>query len=293
MTELEHKEQWSIDFLRTIEAQTSNLYLAYSGGKDSEVLLHLARKAKISFTPYYINTTIDPPHTIKHVKRDPSIVIIYPPRSFYTLIEHRSLPSTFRRFCCTHIKERYVADNIITGIRRLESDRRAQKYKEPIICFTHKSGKKGQNYMPILYWTNEDMIQYIHEEQIQCHPLYYDDQGKFHCERRLGCLGYPLPADRSINDFKRYPRMIHTWCRAAAVYRNTRKTLGTSITNYRDEYEYMYHNLFHHRIAQLQSAQQQEPRDFARQRLQTIFQIELPPPQSALEDLMHIHNFIK
>lgn len=291
MTELEKKEQWSIDFLRTIEAQTANLYLAYSGGKDSDVLLHLATKAKISFTPYYMNTTIDPPGTITHVRSKQNVTIIYPPRSFYTLIEHRGLPSTFRRFCCTHIKERFIAENIITGIRRLESDRRAQKYQEPIICFTHKSGRKGQNYMPILYWSNENLAQYIKEEEIQCHPLYYDNQGQFHCERRLGCLGCPLPANRSINDFKKYPRMVRAWCRAAAKYRNTRKTLGTSITNYRDEYEYFYHNLFNHRIAQLVAQQQQEPRDFAKQRLQEIFNIELPPATASLSSLMPIQNF--
>ena len=291
MTELERKEQWSIDFLRTIEAHTPDLYLAYSGGKDSDVLLHIARKAKIPLTAYYTNTTIDPPHTIPHVKAQNIVTIINPPRSFYTLIEHRGLPSSFRRFCCTLIKERFVAENIITGIRRWESKRRAQKYKEPIICFEHKSGRKGQRFMPILDWTDENMKDYIAAEQIQCHPLYYDNTGRFCVERRLGCLGCPLPTNRSIEDFKRYPKLVKAWCRAAAVYRNSRKTLGTSITNYRDEYEYFYHNLFNYRIAQLFAQQREEPRNFARERLQQFFQIELPPPKSALEDLMPIRNF--
>ena len=291
MTELERKEQWSIDFLRTIEAHTNDLHLAYSGGKDSDVLLHIARKARIPFTAYYMNTTIDPPGTITHVKQQQSVNIIYPPRSFYTLIEHRGLPSSFRRFCCTHIKERFVAENIITGIRRGESKRRAQKYKEPEICFVHKSGRHAHRFMPLIDWSDENMKEYIEAEQIHCHRLYYDEQGKFCVERRLGCLGCPLPTHRSIEDFQRFPKLVKAWCRAAAVYRNSRKTLGTSITNYRDEYEYFYHNLFNYRIAQLFAQQREEQRNFARERLQQFFQIELPPAKSALEDLMPIRNF--
>lgn len=287
MTELEQKEQWSIDFLRSIAKVTTDLHVAYSGGKDSDVLLHLVRKAKIPYTAYYTNTTIDPPYTIPHVKQQGNIRIIYPRYTFYELIQHRGLPSAFRRFCCQVIKEQFVAANIITGIRRWESDRRAQKYHEPEICFVHKSGKRGRNYMPILEWTNTNMIDYVREENLQLHPLYYNEHGQFCVERRLGCLGCPLPANRGIPHFQRYPKMVHAWCRAAAIYRITRKKHGSSIINYRDEYEYFYHNIFNHRIAQLQAQQQQEPRDFARQRLQEYFNVELPLPLAPLES-MHI-----
>lgn len=290
MTELEHREQWSIDFMRKIASRTPNLYLAYSGGKDSDLLLHLAKKAKIPYTAYYTNTTIDPPGTLKHIKEHPEILIIRTKRSFFELVKHRGFPSSFRRFCCTLIKEQYVADNIMTGIRRLESARRAQVYKEPEICFVHKSGRKGRRFMPILYWSDDNLTEYVKVENIRCHPLYYDENRCFHCERRLGCLGCPLPADRSINDFKKYPQLVKAWCSAAVIYRNTRKSLGTSITNYRDEYEYFYHNLFNHRIEQLYAAQREEPRDFARQRLQSIFQIELPPPKSPLETLKPVDS---
>lgn len=292
MTELERKEQWSIDYIRTIEANVNDLHLAYSGGKDSEVLLHLARKAKVPFTAFYKNTTIDPPGTLSYIKHKHNIIIIRPKRDFYTLIRHRGLPSEIRRFCCLFLKEYYVADHVLTGIRREESKKRSQKYSEPEQCFIHKSGRKSHTYMPILYWSNEELAQYIKEENIECHPHYYDNQGHFHCERRLGCLGCPLPYDRSIDEFMRYPRMVRAWCTAAAYYRNTRTTLGTSITNYRDEYEYFYHNLYNRRLAQLIAQQRERPRDFARMHLQKQFGIELPEPQSSLEQLMPVHKFI-
>lgn len=285
MTELEKKEQWAIDFLRSVAKRASDLHVAYSGGKDSDILLHIVRKAKIPYTAYYCNTTIDPPGTINHVKQQGNVQIIYPKRSFYTLIEHRGLPTAFQRFCCVYLKERFIAENVITGIRHWESDRRAQVYHEPEICFVHKNGQRGRRYMPIIDFTNGNVTDYIAAEEIKCHPLYYDENGRFCVERRLGCLGCPLPANHNLPTFHRYPRMVRAWCRAAAIYRNTRKTLGTSITNYRDEYEYFFHNMFNHRLAQLKNQQQQKPRDFARQSLQSIFNIELPQAISPLEKL--------
>lgn len=42
--------------------------IAYSGGKDSDVLLELARMAGIKYRAIYKNTTIDPPGTIAHCR---------------------------------------------------------------------------------------------------------------------------------------------------------------------------------------------------------------------------------
>lgn len=42
--------------------------VCFSGGKDSEVILELAKMAGINYRAIYKNTTIDPPHTIAHCK---------------------------------------------------------------------------------------------------------------------------------------------------------------------------------------------------------------------------------
>lgn len=42
------------------------LILAYSGGKDSDVILELAKMSGIEFKAEYHNTTIDSPGTIRH-----------------------------------------------------------------------------------------------------------------------------------------------------------------------------------------------------------------------------------
>ena len=75
--ELEKKVNQSIRLLQSIP-QDGDIELSYSGGKDSDVILELAKMAGIRFRAIYKNTTIDPPGTIKHV-REMGVEIIPPP----------------------------------------------------------------------------------------------------------------------------------------------------------------------------------------------------------------------
>lgn len=280
--QLTKKEEAAIKYLKTIAAKYQPLFLAYSGGKDSEVILHLATKAKIDFTPFYNNTTIDPPGTLSYIKKKEIIMVMQPRKNFFSLIEHRGLPSTFQRFCCDKLKERFVGRYIIVGVRKSESMKRNQRYQEPEQCRIYKSGQRGIVIMPILYWTNSDIENYIHKEKIQCHPLYYDNTGTFHVERRLGCLACPLRYDRGKKDFIRYPKLVRAWCRALAVYRNTRPTLTKSISHFNDEYENFYKNVFLRNMEELNSLRDRTEGFDARKELMNYFGIQLPPPQSPL-----------
>lgn len=287
---LDRLETQAIDFLRTIARQvTSPLFLAYSGGKDSEIVLHLARKAKIEFVPFYNNTTIDPPGTLKYIQSKGDIMIIPPAHSFFYLIEHRGLPSTFQRFCCEKLKERFVATNVITGVRRAESIRRAKRYTEPEMCMKYKHGQRGYNYMPILYWLESDVEKYIVENNIRCHPNYYNGDGTFNVKYRLGCMGCPLAGDRGRKDFLKWPRLVKAWTRALAVYRNTRPRLQKSITDFDDEYENFWHNLHNRKLEDLEREREfpwYDPREY----LQGEFGIELPPASSTLTEIRKKFN---
>lgn len=173
---LKHKVNQSIRLLQSAaEAYPDQtLEVSYSGGKDSDVILRLAQMSGIHYQAIYKNTTIDPPGTIKHAK-DAGAKIIRPQRSFFQLIEHKGFPTRRSRFCCEHLKEYKVLDVAIQGIRRSESTKRAKMYHEPQICRIYGGNKKNRVkvLLPILEWSNEDVAQFIQEENIQCHPLYY------------------------------------------------------------------------------------------------------------------------
>ena len=74
------KVERAINLLRSIP-QDTEIELSYSGGKDSDVILELAKMAGIPFRAIYKNTTIDPPGTIKHCKSK-GVEIVHPKMSF-------------------------------------------------------------------------------------------------------------------------------------------------------------------------------------------------------------------
>ena len=67
MDSYQKKIDFAIKLLRSIP-QDGEIELAYSGGKDSDVILELAKMSGIPFRAIYKNTTIDPPGTIAHCK---------------------------------------------------------------------------------------------------------------------------------------------------------------------------------------------------------------------------------
>ena len=161
--------------LRTAAADSDKpIEVSYSGGKDSDVILELVRMAGIPYRAIYKNTTIDPPGTIKHCK-DMGVEIVRPKRSFAQVIQAKGFPNRLRRFCCSELKEYKILDRSVQGIRRSESNKRAKRYKEPTVCRLYGSKKQHvEVFLPILYWTDKDVADFIQLRGIKCHPLYYD-----------------------------------------------------------------------------------------------------------------------
>ena len=194
------------------------LEICYSGGKDSDVILELAKMAGINYRAIYKNTTIDPPGTIKHC-HDNNVEIVRPKMTFRQIIEKRGIPCRIRRFCCEVLKEYKISDYAVVGVRRDESTARAERYHEPEQCRVYNNKEKARLYYPLLDFTAQDISDFIKERGIKCHPLYYDKDGNFHVERRLGCMGCPLVTPKQrIKEFKEHPGMVRLYVHAAQKF---------------------------------------------------------------------------
>lgn len=174
--ELEKKVNQAIKLLQSIPQDKGQITLAYSGGKDSDVCLELCKMAGIPFKAVYHSTTIDPPGTIKHVINN-GVEIVRPRESFFALVRKKGYPSRFVRYCCRELKEKYDSDISIQGIRASESKARADRYKEPEQCRVFDKKHKSRVYMPILFWTDDDVSEFVSERGVKCHALYYSGGG--------------------------------------------------------------------------------------------------------------------
>ena len=238
---LERKVDFAIKLLRSIPTNDGPIELSYSGGKDSDVILELARMSGIPFEAIYKNTTIDPPGTITHCKEQ-GVTILKPRMTFLQLVEKKGTPSRFSRFCCEVLKEYKVYNRAIQGIRRSESTKRAQRYNEPEICRVYSSKEKVRVYLPVLEWTDEDVARFIEERGIKCAPHYYDADGTFHVERRLGCIGCPLASGNGREDFKKYPKLLKAIIEAKKRFYAADPNRGKSFGG--DVYKSMFYQFF-------------------------------------------------
>lgn len=214
------------------------LVVAFSGGKDSQTVYHLAEAAGVDFEAVYSATTIDPPEVVRFIKqRYPMVRFHVPKLSFWKLAENiRMLPKRNMRYCCSILKEQTLPGRVtLTGVRREESAKRAKRQildinKKPrqfdefersdkidVQCFGN--GKEKITVNPILDWTETDVWRYLNDVVNVAHCELYD-KGR----HRVGCLFCPMKSRKEIvDDMKRYPHQFERLKETVAKIAETSK----------------------------------------------------------------------
>ena len=191
-------------------------YLAYSGGKDSVVILDLMIRSGCPYEIHHNHTTVDNPELVYFVREQAKkhkIIIHYPVDkdgkriSMFSLIKERGmLPRRNVRYCCEVLKEGGGEGYIVTtGVRWGESARRS---KRMMFESCYKSKKKKYLH-PIIDWSTADVWQYIRERELEYCELY--DQGR----DRLGCILCPMTNQTIVElDLAQYPKFVAAYKRA-------------------------------------------------------------------------------
>nr|DAF50071.1 MAG TPA: phosphoadenosine-phosphosulfate reductase [Siphoviridae sp. ctzyE57] len=131
--DLQQKIDRAIIRLKNFEPE-EGYYLAFSGGKDSQCIYHLAKRGNVKFDAHYSVTSVDPPEVVRFIKRQyPDVIFNYPRDkdgnrvTMWNLIQRNSTPPTrLVRYCCRALKENGgVGRVVVTGVRWAESVRRA------------------------------------------------------------------------------------------------------------------------------------------------------------------------
>jgi len=197
-------------------------YVAFSGGKDSQVVLDLVERSGVKFDAHMNLTTVDPPELLRFVREHYGRVTLERPEtSMFKLIVRKHFPPTIRvRYCCSALKERGGhGRTIITGIRWAESSRRSKRrFVES--CFRDTS-KVYVN--PIIDWSDEDVWQYIADRELAYCSLY--DEGRL----RIGCVMCPMSRAHMAEEAERWPKIAGMYRRACRksfdVYFATRENV--------------------------------------------------------------------
>ena len=232
-------------------------WLAFSCGKDSQCLYHMAQLAGVKFKAHFSPTSCDPPQVIRFCKtKYPEVEIIPPKTSIYkAAVEMACLPTMRIRYCCALFKEGHGSGRVtLTGVRKSESIKRSKRHEVEVSNhkfsgdldeFTAYSEKRIKK---ILKHVNQDQFAEVNESEVRCisgkdkiiiNPIidFTDDNvWEFlndivavpHCElydppynkKRIGCILCPMSSYKNkLQDCEDYPHIKAKWLKVIKLIR--------------------------------------------------------------------------
>ena len=249
-----------------------NVYISFSGGKDSTVLMHLVRSLYPTIPCVYVDTGLEYPEVKQFVRNQENVTILRPRLSFKQVIEKYGYPMTSKEQANYLHDIRYSTEKM--RIRRINGDSKgrfklSKKYhylidapfpishkccdimkKEPVKKYEKNTGKvafvgtmacesnlRKQSYLkngcnafnskrpistPIGFWTEQDVLQYIKDNNIEIASAYGDilevnnTLKTSKCDR-TGCVfcGFGIELEKGENRYQRLERthpQLHDYC---------------------------------------------------------------------------------
>ena len=223
--------------LRTFEPP-EGYYLAFSGGKDSQCVYHLAKMAGVKFDAHYAITSVDPPELVRFIRKNYPDVIWDrqynkdgKPITMWNLIADHTLPPTRKaRYCCSALKEVGGGGRVVvTGVRWAESVNRKNTHGIVDLQGKPKRTQKaaieaGANFKlnkhgdVIMNDDNDEARRLVEQcyrtQKTMVNPIvdwsdddvwnFLNSNGIEHCclydegFTRLGCIGCPLSGSKNM-----------------------------------------------------------------------------------------------
>ena len=215
MDHLDRLEAESIFIIREAYKKLGKLGMLWSIGKDSTVLLWLAKKAFYGHCPFpfiHVDTTHKIPEMIEYrdrVAKELNLDLIV--HTNQEAIDKGIGPESGRLVCCKALKteglqqvvKKYGFDGLIVGVRRDEEGSRSKERvfsernkdyewdysnQPPELWDQFKTDFPKGNHIrvhPLLQWSELDIWEYIKRENIPIIDLYFAKNGERY--RSLGC----------------------------------------------------------------------------------------------------------
>lgn len=226
------------------------IVLGFSGGKDSQVIYSLCKKANIPFTACF-NHCFESNTTLNFIKEYyPQVIwrrIVKEGFIQNIWVNHNSLlPTSQIAYCCRDYKHnpKFIDSASIVGVRRQESQKRIKSmpleiknktlFKRDKALFSEYFddnciglGSPGKIQLkPIVDWYEEDIIMYHMKENLPRNPEY-------NTQKRVGCIVCPkCHLKENFDSLMKSPKLIDAFIKA----REKRNDIDWYITSDNKDY---------------------------------------------------------
>lgn len=164
--------------------QYDNIFVLFSGGKDSLCLLHyldtLTKSIEKRVTALHANTTAGFPEVEKYVQDvchqlNIPLIIVFPHHDYFDLAKKWGIPGVKSRWCCKTLKiapiSRYLSQIegkkvVFDGIRAAESNVRAT-----YLPIWYHPSFKCLSISPLFYWSDAKIQKYIQSKALPISPV--------------------------------------------------------------------------------------------------------------------------
>jgi cysteine desulfurase/selenocysteine lyase len=205
---LKNLERHAIRAIKQHLSDRPTANVSFSGGKDSTVVLHIARKAGVT-KAFFIDTGIEFPETVAFV-RSLGVDVIQKVTDFWQAAEKAGPPGKDSRWCCKLLKlhplKLYLANVgpcvTIQGNRWYESWNRAGLDESS----QNPANPLQLNISPIRNWRALEVFLYLWWQGLPVNPLY--EKGL----ERIGCYLCPAMLESEYEELKTIqPAFAERW----------------------------------------------------------------------------------
>jgi len=180
---LDQKIERSKEIIKEAIERYPDIGLGFSGGTDSLVLLHLVLPLKKEIPCVFVDTQHEFPETYGFVDK---VIREWDIKDYQKVRAHRVRTEEFKEkfgfktpeFTVAYdgyhkiapmmkvIRERGFSAFFV-GLRGVEHEERAKE-----VFFSPRQNPSHMRVHPLLFWRQEDVLEYVKKFNIECHPLY-------------------------------------------------------------------------------------------------------------------------
>lgn len=194
-----------IDWKEYWESKGESVYVSWSGGKDSTVLLHIAKQLYPDITRVYVDTGLEYPEIKEFIKKDKDVVILHPTKPFWKVVTEYGYPVISKEVseCIDQSRKALKSDKYNYRLLKIKGEAKQKngekskynlaKYK-PLLNVPFKISSKCCSIMK-----KSPLHKYNHKNKT--HPM----TAEMACESRLrtqqwlknGCNGFDMKEPKS------------------------------------------------------------------------------------------------